>query len=77
MEEQPRLLDQVRFFIRVKHYSIRTEKSDISWIKQFIHFHHLAHPKDLGAKEVQAFLTYLTVTRIPSRERGNEEHGRV
>lgn len=63
MEEQPRLLDQVRSLIRVKHYSIRTEKSYVSWIKQFIHFNHLAHPKDLDAKEVQAFLTYLAVTR--------------
>ncbi len=63
MKDQPRLLDQVRSLIRVKHYSIRTEKSYISWIKQFIHFHHLRHPKDMRAKEVQEFLSYLAVTR--------------
>jgi integron integrase len=63
MEEKPRLLDQVRSVIRVKHYSIRTEKSYCAWIKQFIHFHHLAHPKDMGAKEIQAFISYLAVTR--------------
>ena len=63
MKDQPRLLDQVRSVIRVKHYSIRTEKSYISWIKQFIRFNHLTHPKNMGAKEVQAFLSYLAVTR--------------
>lgn len=72
MEEQPRLLDQVRSLIRVKHYSIRTEKSYTSWIKQFIRFNHLAHPKDLGTKEVQAFLTYLAVTRNVSASTQNQ-----
>lgn len=37
MEYQPRLLDQIRSLIRVKHDSIRTEKSYISWIKQLIY----------------------------------------
>jgi hypothetical protein len=36
--EKPRLLDQVRASIRTEHYSPRTEKSYVHWIKRFIYF---------------------------------------
>ena len=72
MNDQPRLLDLVRAQILVKHYSIRTEKSYVSWIKQFIHFHHLKHPKDMGLPEVESFLTYLAVTRKVSSSTQNQ-----
>ena len=52
----PKLLDQVRGKIRVKHYSIRTEQSYVDWIKRFIRFHGKRHPKDMDAQEVEAFL---------------------
>jgi integron integrase len=55
----PKLLDQVRDKIRVKHYSIRTETQYLQWIKRFIFFHGKQHPRDLGATEVEAFLTHL------------------
>ncbi len=58
---QPKLLDQVRDRIRVKHYSIRTEHAYVDWIKRFIYFHRKRHPKELGAPEVEAFLTHLAV----------------
>lgn len=45
------------------HYSIRTEKSYIYWIKYYIHFHELRHPRDMGHAEIEAFLTYLAVER--------------
>jgi integron integrase len=57
----PKLLDQVRDKIRVKHYSIRTETQYLQWIKRFIFFHGKRHPKDMGAGEVEAFLTHLAV----------------
>jgi integron integrase len=61
LSSQPKLLDQVRGKIRVKHYSIRTEQAYVDWIKRFIiHFDKL-HPRDLGAAEVEAFLTHLAV----------------
>jgi len=47
-----KLLDQVRDFMRFKHYSLRTEKSYISWIKRYIFFHHKRHPKDMGLVEI-------------------------
>jgi integrase len=64
MNSQPvKLLDQVRNCIQVKHYSIRTEEAYVSWIKRFIMFHNKRHPKDMGQKEIEAFLTDLAVKR--------------
>ena len=57
------LLDQVREVMRVRHYQYTTEKTYIHWMKQFIFFHDLRHPKDMGATEVNAFLTHLAVVR--------------
>ncbi|TVT74362.1 MAG: integron integrase [Denitromonas halophila] len=59
----PRLLDLVRERIRVKHYSIRTEQAYVDWIKRYIIFHGKNHPRDMGAAEVEAFLTALAVQR--------------
>lgn len=58
---KPRLLDQVREVIRLKHYSIRTEQTYIDWIKRYIYFHDKKHPKDMGAEHITAFLTHLAV----------------
>ena len=62
--EKPRLLDQVRASIRTKHhYSPRTEKAYVHWIKRFIYFTGKRHPRELGAAEVSAFLSYLATAR--------------
>ncbi len=58
---EPRLLDQVRGKIRLKHYSIRTEQAYTDWIKRYILHFDKRHPRDLGAAEVEQFLTYLAV----------------
>ncbi len=55
------LLEQVRARIRFKHYSIRTEQAYVDWIRRFICHFGKRHPKDMGAVEVQAFLTHLAV----------------
>jgi len=60
---KPKLLDQVREKIRVKHYSIRTEKSYVDWIRRFILFHGKKHPSLLGMDEVNVFLTHLAAQR--------------
>jgi integron integrase len=59
----PRLLDQVRELIRVRHYSIRTEQAYVQWIRRYILFHGKRHPKELGADELQAYLSYLAIKR--------------
>jgi integron integrase len=58
---KPRLLDQVREAIRARHYSRRTEKAYVHWIKRYIFFHGKRHPAELGASEVTTFLTSLAV----------------
>lgn len=58
---QPRLLDQVRGVIRLKHYSIRTEQSYLGWIRRYILFHKKRHPREMGGEEVTQFLTDLAV----------------
>ncbi len=72
MSEQPRLLDQVRDRIRYKHYSIRTEKTYITWIKRFIFFHDKRHPKGMGKNEIEQFLTHLAVNRQVSSSTQNQ-----
>ena len=57
----PSLLEQVRDAIRLRHYSLRTEQAYLDWIKRFILFHHERHPKDMGAAEVEQFLSHLAV----------------
>ena len=59
----PRLLDQVRERVRYLHYSRRTEQAYVYWCKAFIRFHQLRHPRDMGAAEVEAFLTWLADER--------------
>jgi integron integrase len=59
--QPPKFLDQVRDKLRLKHYSIRTEQAYTGWIKRYIYFHGKRHPKDMGAAEIEAFLTYLAV----------------
>lgn len=58
-----KLLDRVRDRVRVLHYSIRTEDAYVDWIKRFILFHGKRHPQEMGAPELEAFLTHLAVDR--------------
>jgi integrase len=59
----PRLLDEVRTAIRVRHYSIRTEEVYVQWIRRFILHHGKRHPRDLGPDEVARFLGHLATVR--------------
>jgi len=61
--DKPRLLDQVRDAIRLRHYSFRTEETYIQWIKRFILFHSKRHPLEMGEQEITAFLTHLAVEK--------------
>ena len=63
MMPKPKLLDQVRDAIRLRHLSLRTEETYISWIRRFIIFHHRRHPNEMGAEEIRAFLSHLAVDR--------------
>ena len=58
-----RLLDQLRERIRYSHYSPRTEKAYVYWVRFFIRFHKLRHPREMGAREIEAFLSFLANER--------------
>jgi len=67
-----KLLDQVRDQIRVRHYSIKTEKSYVGWIKRYIYYHKLRHPAEMGKREIEQFLTHLAVERNVSPTTQNQ-----
>jgi hypothetical protein len=58
---KPRRLDRVREAIRARHYSRRTEKTYVAWIRRYIFFHGKRHPAEMGAPEITRFLTSLAV----------------
>jgi integron integrase len=70
--QPPRLLDRVREACRLRHYSLRTEEAYVAWIKRFILFHNKRHPLEMGAAEINAFLTDLAVARHVSASTQNQ-----
>jgi integron integrase len=59
--QKPKLLDRVRAVARVRHLSLRTEQAYSDWIRRFILFHRKRHPEQMGAEEIQLFLSHLAV----------------
>jgi len=70
--DKPRLLDQVRGVLRVRHYSPRTEECYVQWMKRFILFQHKRHPAEMGGAEVQEYLTHLAVRERVSASTQNQ-----
>ena len=70
--QPPRVLDQLRLVLRVRHSSRRTEYCYVNWARRFILFHHKRHPRTMGAAEVEQYLTYLAVERHVSASTRNQ-----
>jgi len=70
--KKPRFMWLVRSKIRALQYSYQTERSYAQWIKRYIHFHNLTHPKDMGSKEVNDFLSHLAVDKHVSPATQNQ-----
>ena len=70
--KKPRLLEQVRQVIRVKHYSLRTEESYVNWIKRYIFFHNKKHPIEMGENEIGEFITHLAKIKKVSASTQNQ-----
>jgi integron integrase len=70
--QPPRLLDQMRERIRVKHYSLSTEKTYLYWVRFFIRWSGMRHPRDMGAADVEAFLSHLATGREVSAGTQNQ-----
>ena len=69
---KPKLLDQVRNRIRVKHYSQSTEQVYVYWIRRYILFHDKRHPKEMREAEVEQFLTHLAQNERVSASTQNQ-----
>ena len=71
-----RLLDQVRERVRYLHYSLSTEKTYLYWVRFYVRWHGrngtMTHPRDMGAKQVEAFLTMLATERKVSASTHNQ-----
>jgi len=72
MPHRPRLLDQVRAALRLRHYSPRTEDAYVLWVRRLVLFHGKRHPFDLGEPEITAFLSNLAVERRVSASTQNQ-----
>ena len=70
--QAPKLLEQVRNKIRLKHYSLRTEQVYLDWVKRYILFHGKRHPRDMSGVEVEQFLTHIAVKRNVSASTQNQ-----
>src|SRR5207244_3710318 len=68
----PKLLARVRFDLRVKPYSIRTERAYVDWIRRYILFHRKRHPKEMCEKEITEFLTHLAVEKSVAASTQNQ-----
>jgi len=58
-----RLLDQVREVMRHYHYSLASERTYVQWIVKYVQFHGTRHPRELGKRHIEAFLTHLAVAK--------------
>ena len=77
MDAKPKLLDLVRDKMRARHFSYRTEQAYVGWIKRFILYNGKRHPTDMGAPEVESFLTHLAVERHVSASTQNQALGAI
>jgi site-specific recombinase XerD len=57
----PKLLQQLRQALRLHHYSRRTEEAYVGWVRRYVRFHGLRHPRELGQEDIRRFLTALAV----------------
>jgi integron integrase len=61
MPEGRGLFEVVRQKIRTRHLALRTEQAYLHWVRRYVKFHGRRHPREMGAAEVEAFLTHLAV----------------
>lgn len=69
---KPKLLEQAREKLRLKHYSLRTERAYLDWMRRYLRFHGKRHPREMGAAEVEAFLSHLAVERSVAASTQNQ-----
>lgn len=71
-QPKQKLLARAREIIRLKHYSICTERAYLNWMRRYILFHHKRHPQEMGPAEIEAFLTHLALAGHVARSTQNQ-----
>ncbi|MDH5648198.1 MAG: integron integrase [Gammaproteobacteria bacterium] len=71
-ERPPRLLEQLRFAIRIRHYSLFTEKAYVYWVRFYVRYHKMQHPNNLSESHVEQFLGFLAEKRKVSSSTQNQ-----
>jgi integron integrase len=69
---RPNLLDQVRAAVRRRHYSFRTEDVYVNWVRRYVVFHGMKHPRKLGREDVAAYLNHLALDQTVSASTQNQ-----
>ncbi len=69
---QPKLIPRMRDALRVRRYSLKTEKAYIHWVKLYLRFHNMRHPQEMGAHEVTTFLNHLASDRMVAGSTQNQ-----
>lgn len=72
MDKKPGLLAVTREKMRTRHLALRSEQTYLQWIRRYVVFHKRRHPRELGATEVEQFLTHLAVDRKVSAATQNQ-----
>jgi len=72
VDKKPKLIEQLREALRVRHYSRKTEATYIHWVKRFIFFHHVRHPREMAEPEINAFLSHLALKEHVSASTQNQ-----
>jgi integron integrase len=67
-----KLLEMVHQEITLRHYSRRTEMAYVHWIKRYVHFHNLTHPREMGKNEIRDFLSHLATKENVSASTQNQ-----
>ncbi len=66
------LIEALRATLRRLHYSPRTEEAYVHWTREYVRFHRMRHPREMGAPELTAFLNDLAVRRRTSASTQNQ-----
>jgi len=71
-QQPPRLLERVRVTMRLRRMAKSSEQSYLHWIREYLRYHRPRHPREMGRKEVEAFLSHLSQRRYVSRSTQNQ-----
>lgn len=70
--QPPGLIQRYREELKVRHYARRTVSSYVHWLRRFLRFHRMRHPREMGEAEINAFLSHLATEERVSASTQNQ-----